>query len=144
MTTLRDIQTKAFPDTTGTSFIDHGDDASPRYTENPNFTAMRLLFTDAAAFTGRLIATSMNYISDSTLDSHYAAPAFLTDMMNVIYGYDQTMGDDEALTKWLDDEDCLTNFMMIAFYNADLTEDSPYPRPALFDHFDFERDDIDY
>ena len=142
MTTLRDIQTKALPNTTGPDYIDNGDDAMPRYTVAPEHAAMNALLTEATQYCAMLLASSITYTSDSTIDSHQAMPDFLNDMITIIYGHDQTMSLNDAITLWLDDSECFINFYMIVHANvssyADLTT------PALFDYFDFERDDLDF
>jgi hypothetical protein len=93
------------------------------------------LFADALKYAGLTIAASTEYFSDSTLDSHNQLSAFICDMVNVIYGYDQTMSEDEAIQKWLDDPD--------AFWNAEAAKSPNFPDyghalPALLEYFNFE------
>lgn len=94
------------------------------------------LFADALKYAGLTMAASTEYFSDSTLDSHNQLAGFILDMVDLIYGYDQTMSEDEAVQKWLDDPN--------AYWNTEAAAEPNFPdygidKPDLFTYFDFER-----
>jgi hypothetical protein len=97
---------------------------------------MQRLLADALRYAGLVIAASTDYFSDSTLDSHNQVSECIIDLINLIYGHDQTMTNDEALDLWLDNEDCFYNMNETAGPNFTATPDEPLP--ALWSHFDFD------
>lgn len=94
------------------------------------------IFTDAARHIALTIATSIDQTSDSMVDTHFALAATLNELVQLIYGYDQTMDENEALQHWLDTADA--EYFYMASYDANLTPSGLLP--ALFAHFNPDSD----
>lgn len=103
---------------------------------NANSEEIRRLLLDALRYAGLVIANSTDYTSDSTIDSHNQVSAFIIDMIDLIYGHDQTMDYAEAIRLWLDNDACYYNMSETASPNFTATPDEDLPE--LFSYFDFD------
>ena len=108
---------------------------------NDEWGAYYGLFQDAAAYIARLYAGTIDYTSDSTVDSHNAMIASLTALHGVIYGNDLTMSDEAALAYWLDDRDNWMDLSEVADPNMGIPDDlKTGGYPELFNYFNLDQD----
>lgn len=103
-----------------------------RYTDNWKETG--LLFQQALAWAALEAAHKIEHTSDSHVDDQYALARFIANMTDVVYGYDQTMNDKEAICTWLADTDAIDDFIYVSQM---LNGSSIANDPKLFSHFTF-------
>jgi hypothetical protein len=137
MTTLRDMLITPLPSLDDPEYTrsDEG-----HFVQDANWLQTRTMLADAAAYIATSYASSIEYTSDSTIDTHLAMIATLTNLNNVIYAHDQTMEFDEALTAFLDDDDAAIDFYM-ATYDAN-TSGPDMPMPTFMTHFNPDSDGL--
>jgi hypothetical protein len=92
------------------------------------------LFCQALAWAANEAAHKIEYTSDSHVDDQYCLARFISQMTDVVYGYDQTLNTKEAIQAWLNDHDAMEDFIYIAMM---LNGSSLAADPKLFSHFTF-------
>lgn len=150
--TLRNRLIKPFPDMTITEryipnpsdeLDEHGYRAN--FIPNPdcNFPMIDQLFMNATIWTALNLAQGYTYHSDSTIDSHYAIIASITELNNVVYRHNLTMDLDEAVNRWLDDVGICIDLIETANPNTGMTDEIDQSRPELFTYFNLDYDFFD-
>lgn len=118
------------PDTNG--WIRHDDGT---YTNDPIWTETETLFQDALKWAALCAAQVVYTPSDSHVDDQYCLARFISQMTDIVYGYDQTEQLNGAIQRWLDDADAVDDLI----YCAKLLNFIPShgTTTPLFDYFVF-------
>lgn len=146
-TTLRDMLIRPLPTYSGPELILNPDydetkgyaPDNARYINNPdsNYRQMNTMILDLARYLATNYAETISYTSDSTVDTHGAMTVALMELNDMIYGYDQSETEQDALDKWLDTADAESFYM--ATFDSNV-EACSLPQPELLTYFNTDSD----